>query len=57
MNARGMPNWRRRVRELPIGEKIELIGKFIHETRELERIKHACRPSATSSNSSSGKDR
>jgi len=57
MNDRGMPNWRRRMRGLPTGEKIELIGRFILETRELERIKKTCRPSATSSNSSSGKDR
>jgi hypothetical protein len=45
------------MRGLPTGEKIELIGRFILETRELERIKKTCRPSATSSNSSSGKDR
>jgi len=48
---RGMPNWRRSQRSLPIGEKIELLGKFIRETRQLEVIKKSCKRSVTSSNS------
>ncbi len=52
---RGMPNWREKQRSLPIGEKIELIGRFIQETRQLELLKRSCKPSATSWNNSSGK--
>jgi hypothetical protein len=54
---RGMPHWRERQRALPVGEKVELIGRFIHETRQLEALKKLCKPSAMSSNSSSKKDR
>lgn len=57
MNNRGMPNWRQRMRELPIGEKIEIVGRFILETRQLEHVKKACKPSAMSLNSSSAKTR
>lgn len=45
---RGMPRWRQRQRSLPVAEKIELIGKFILETRQLERIKKSCKPFAIS---------
>jgi hypothetical protein len=47
---RGMPRWRQRQREMPVAEKIQAIGRFILETRELERIKRKCRKSAISSN-------
>ena len=46
--CRGMPRWRERQRSLPIAEKIELIGKFILETRQLERVKKSCKPFAMS---------
>ena len=49
---RGMPRWREKQRTLPIGEKVALLGRVILETRELEAIKKACKPSATSSSSS-----
>lgn len=48
MNSRGMPKWREKQRSLPIGEKIELIGRFIQETRQLELVKKSCKPSAMS---------
>jgi hypothetical protein len=48
----GMPRWRAKQRAMPIGEKLELIGKFILETRRLEQLKKACKPSVTSSNNS-----
>jgi hypothetical protein len=32
---------------LPVGQKIELIGRLIQETRQLEIIKKSCKPSAT----------
>jgi hypothetical protein len=54
---RGMDRWREKQRALPVGEKIELIGRFIQETRQLEVLKKPCKPSAMSSNSSSKKDR
>jgi hypothetical protein len=57
MDTRGMPNWRRKMRTLPIGEKVELIGRFILETRQLEQVKKSCKPSATSWNNSSAKVR
>jgi hypothetical protein len=50
--SRGMPRWRERQGSLPLAEKVELIGRMILETRELEAIKKACKPSATSSKSS-----
>jgi len=50
-NDRGMPRWREKQLALSIGEKIELIGKFIQETRQLEKFKISCKPSATSLNS------
>lgn len=53
---RGMARWRAKQRSLPIGEKIELLGKFIQETRQLEVLKKSCKPSAMFSNSSSKKD-
>ena len=46
--SRGMPRWRERQRSLPVADKVELIGRFILETRELERVKKSCRPFATS---------
>jgi hypothetical protein len=49
---RGMPRWREKQRSLPIGEKVALLGQVILETRKLEAIKKACKPSATSSSSS-----
>ncbi len=56
MNNRGMPNWRNKQRLLPIGEKIELIGRFIQETRQLELVKKSCKPSAMSWSKSSKKE-
>ena len=53
-SSRGMPRWRERQRQLPVGEKIEMIGRFILETRRLEGIKQACKKSATSSSDLSG---
>jgi hypothetical protein len=53
--TRGMPHWRVKQRNLPISEKIELLGRFILETREFEAIKKSCKPSATFSNDSSKK--
>jgi hypothetical protein len=47
-----MPRWRAKQRAMPIGEKLDLIGKFILETRRLEQLKKACKPSVTSSNNS-----
>lgn len=45
---RGMPGWLAKQRSLPVAEKLELIGRFIKETRELERIKQQCKQSVTS---------
>ncbi len=56
-NNRGMPNWRRRMRSLPVSEKVELIGRFILETRQLEQVKKSCKLSAMSLNNSSSKAR
>jgi len=47
-----MPRWREKQRSLPIGEKVALLGQTILETRKLEAIKKACKPSATSSSKS-----
>lgn len=55
MNTRGMPNWREKQRSLPIGEKVELLGKFIQETRQLELMKKSCKPSVMSWSSLSKK--
>ncbi len=55
--TRGMPRWRQRQRDLPVAEKIELLGRFIQETRQLEAVKKSCMPSLTSSNSSSPTER
>lgn len=57
LRARGLPRWRGKQRALPVGEKIELIGQFIQETRQLEIVKKACKLSATSSNNFSAKGR
>ncbi|MGL4401570.1 MAG: hypothetical protein ACRCXD_17040 [Luteolibacter sp.] len=46
---RGMPRWREKQRSLPIQEKVALIGQLILETRQLESLKKACKPSVTSS--------
>ena len=50
---RGMPRWREKHRTLPVALKIERIGQFIQETRQLEKLKKSCKPSATSLSSSS----
>lgn len=50
-----MPKWREKQRALSPGEKIELIGRFIQETRQLELVKKACKQSVTSWNSFSTK--
>ena len=55
--ARGLPQWRNKQRSLPVGEKIELIGRFIQETRQLELAKKSCKLSVTSSNNCSAKGR
>ena len=47
-NRRGMPSWRTRQRSLPVAEKIALLGRFIQETRQLERVKKQCKLSAMS---------
>lgn len=52
LQSRGMPRWREKQRSLPIGEKVALLGQTILETRKLEAIKKACKPSATSSSNS-----
>ncbi len=49
---RGMPRWREKQRNLPIQEKVARIGQFILETRQLEAVKKAWKPSVTSSNGS-----
>jgi hypothetical protein len=46
---RGMPRWREAQHHLPIAEKIELIGRFIRETRRFEAVKKSCRKSVKSS--------
>ena len=43
-----MPRWRERQRSLPVGEKVELIGKLILQTRQFERLKASCKLSAMS---------
>jgi len=55
--ARGLPRWRDKQRSLPVGKKIELIGRFIQETRQLVLVKKSCKLSATSSNNCSAKGR
>ena len=45
---RGMPHWRDKQRSLPMAEKVDRIGKFITETRQLEIIKKSCTRSAMS---------
>jgi hypothetical protein len=52
---RGMPRWREKQRALPVALKIEKIGQFIQETRQLEKFKKSCKLSATSLSSSSAK--
>jgi len=47
-NNRGMPHWRARQRSLPVAEKIALLGRFIQETRQLERLKNQCKLSVIS---------
>jgi hypothetical protein len=46
--VRGMPNWRKAQLELPLAEKIALVGRLIQETRRTEALKHACKKSAKS---------
>ncbi len=47
-----MPRWRDKQRHLPLAEKIALLGQVIQETRKLEALKKACKPSAMSSSNS-----
>jgi hypothetical protein len=47
-----MPRWRQKQRCLPLADKVVIIGRFMQETRKLEAIKMACKPSATSSDNS-----
>ena len=53
--ARGMPQWRAKQRNLPVGEKIDLLGKTIQETLAMERIKKIWKPSVASSQNLSQK--
>ncbi|MCX6865406.1 MAG: hypothetical protein NTV46_04160, partial [Verrucomicrobia bacterium] len=53
--SRGMPKWRDKQRSRPIGEKVELIGRYIQETRQLELVKKSCKLSAMSWSNSSPK--
>ncbi len=53
IHSRGMPAWRETQHNLPVGKKIEMIGRMIQETRHLEAIKNICKPSVTLSNNSS----
>ena len=50
-----MPKWRDKQRSRPIGEKVELIGRYIQETRQLELFKKSCKLSAMSWSNSSKK--
>ena len=54
--ARGMPQWRARQRTMPVGEKIELLGKTIQETLAMERIKKIWKPSVAPSQNLSQKE-
>jgi len=54
-NNRGMQRWREKQRALPVALKIERIGQFIRETRQLEKLKQSCKTSAISLSSSSVK--
>jgi hypothetical protein len=54
-DSRGMPQWRAAQRAMPIATKMELIGRFIRETRKLESIKKSCTKSVTSWSNSSAK--
>jgi hypothetical protein len=47
-----MPRWREKQRSMPIRDKVALIGQMILETRQLETLKKACKPSVTSSKGS-----
>lgn len=49
LSPRGMPQWRAKQRDLPVGEKIELLGKTIQETLAMERIKKIWKPSVAHS--------
>lgn len=51
----GMPRWRDKQRTMAVADKIELLGRFIQETRKLERLKKSCTRSAMSSNNLSAK--
>jgi hypothetical protein len=51
--SRGMPLWREKQRTLPVGQKIEMLGRLIQETRQLEIIKKSCKTSAMSFGASS----
>lgn len=54
--TRGMPQWRAKQRNLPVGEKIDLLGKTIQETLAMERIKKVWKPSVAPSQNSSQKE-
>jgi hypothetical protein len=45
LHSRGMPRWREKQRSLPPALKLQMIGQFIQETRQLEKLKHSCKPS------------
>ncbi|MEI6673878.1 MAG: hypothetical protein WCO57_01740 [Verrucomicrobiota bacterium] len=54
--TRAVPKWRDKQRLLPMSEKVELIGRFIQETRQLELVKKSCKLFAMSWSNSSMKD-
>jgi hypothetical protein len=56
LHSRGMPLWREKQRTLPYALKIQLIGQFIQETRQLEKLKKSCKPSVIPSSNFSKKE-
>jgi len=56
LQSRGMPLWREKQRTLPYALKIHMIGQFIQETRQLERLKKSCKLSAIPSSNFSKKE-
>jgi hypothetical protein len=50
--SRGMPLWREKQRALPVAQKIEMLGRLIQETRQLEIIKKFPYPDGGYSSSS-----
>jgi hypothetical protein len=45
LHNRGMPRWREKQRTLSPALKLQMIGQFIQETRQLELFKKSCKPS------------